>query len=94
MGVFVIFKISPRPSFPKRGLKVSIENSEEPKQKKAARLSRLLRILTSTLKCDIQTVNQDGNPLWIVNAKDILVEVVCVKEACFYKIGKVLCDLP
>jgi hypothetical protein len=30
MGVFVILKISPIPSFPKRGLRVSAEKSEEP----------------------------------------------------------------
>jgi len=31
MGVFVILKISPGPSFPKGGLRVSTEKSEEPK---------------------------------------------------------------
>jgi len=31
VGVFMILKISPIPSFPKRGLRVSAEKSEEPK---------------------------------------------------------------
>jgi len=30
MGVFVILKISPIPSFPKRGLRISTGKSEEP----------------------------------------------------------------
>jgi hypothetical protein len=34
MGIFVILKISPIPSFPKRGFRESIEKPEEPFFKK------------------------------------------------------------
>jgi len=42
MGIFVILKISPGPSFPKRGLRVSTEKSEEPKNIKQLLFSRKL----------------------------------------------------
>jgi hypothetical protein len=51
------------------------------------------RILTETLECDIQTLNNLGRVLGII-AQHIVIEVAWIKPACLYKIGEVLCDLP
>jgi hypothetical protein len=103
-NVFIILRllIIKLPSFGKyikgMGLPYMMRTSEMQMivycKKKGGSRSRLFRILTRTLECEIHAVNNLGHVLRIHGVHHIVIEAAWIKPACLYKICEVLCELP